>query len=138
LLWIAALWETRCELQRQAHRGETDEPTPEQMAEQTRQHEIERLFGAAQASYLAGDWAATERSLLDALRLDAADIECQLMLATLWRRTGRTVEATRRLRRLSRLDAALPWQFEIHRELGRMSESSRRGGDLHDHEEQAA
>ncbi len=117
LLWTAALWETRGELRRQAARRDPENPTPDEMAQDQQTKEIARLFCEAQTSYLAGDWAATEQLLLDILRIDRDDIECQLMLATLWRRMGRSTDALRRLRRISRLDAALPWQFEIHREI---------------------
>ena len=124
LLWIAALWETRGELRRQGARRAADGQAPEDEADARRQEEIDRLFVAAQTRYLAGDWAETEQLLLDTLRLDGDDVECQLLLATMWRHTGRPREARRRLRRLSRLDAAAPWQFEIDRELANTTETN--------------
>ena len=48
------------------------------------------------------------------LRLDRRDIEGQLLLATLWRRSGRFDEAVGQLDRLQRLEDAAPWQFEIN------------------------
>jgi tetratricopeptide (TPR) repeat protein len=117
VLWLAALWETRGELRRQAARRDGESPLPQDVADAERQAEVDRLFIAAQASYLASDWAEAEKILLDALRLERDDIECQLLLATMWRHSGRKNEAIRRLRRLSRLDAATGWQFEIQREL---------------------
>ncbi len=117
LLWAAALWETRGELRRQASRHDPESCESSQLAEVSQRAEIDELFTEAQIDYLAGDWAGAEQHLLDLLKLDRDDIECQLMLATLWRRMGRSTDAVRRLRRIARLDAALPWQFEIHREL---------------------
>mgnify|MGYP003896200177 CR=1 FL=1 len=73
----------------------------------------EQLYRDAQQVYLQGDWVATEQLLLKLLKLDDRDAEARLMLATLWRHQGRHREAVRQLDKLSRLEAADPWQHEI-------------------------
>ena len=119
-LWIAALWETRGELRRQAERrraAEEDRPDPEAQRQAAQQAEADRQLMAAQRSYLAGDWTRAERTLLELIKVNKHDIEAQLLLATLWRHLGRTRHAVRRLGRIARLDAAAPWRFEIQQEL---------------------
>jgi hypothetical protein len=73
----------------------------------------EQLFREAQQIYLRGDWVAAEQKLLKLLKLDDRDAESRLMLATLWRHQGRHREAVRQLDKLSRLEVADPWQYEI-------------------------
>jgi tetratricopeptide (TPR) repeat protein len=73
----------------------------------------EQLYRDAQQAYLRGDWVAAEQLLLKLLKLDDRDAEARLMLATLWRHQGRHREAVRQLDKLSRLEAADPWQYEI-------------------------
>jgi tetratricopeptide (TPR) repeat protein len=73
----------------------------------------EQLYRDAQRVYLQGDWVAAEQLLLKLLKLDDRDAEARLMLATLWRHQGRHREAIRQLDKLSRLEAADPWQNEI-------------------------
>ena len=73
----------------------------------------EELYRQAQHVYLQGDWVAAEQLLLKLLKLNDRDAEARLMLATLWRHQGRHREANRQLDKLSRLEAADPWQNEI-------------------------
>ena len=73
----------------------------------------EELYREAQQVYLQGDWVAAEQLLLKLLKLNDRDAEARLMLATLWRHQGRHLEANRQLDKLSRLEAADPWQNEI-------------------------
>jgi len=119
-LWLAALWETRGELKRQAERKRAEaenrtDPLEIQQAEIEEQNN--RQLAAAQRLYLAGDWVGTERTLLPLTKADKQDIEAHLLLATVWRRQGREKEATRRLHWLTRLEAAARWRFEIESEL---------------------
>ncbi len=119
-LWIAALWETRGELRRQAERrkaAEEDRPDPQAERLAKQQAEADQQLMAAQRSYLAGDWIAAERTLLELIKVNKNDIEAQLLLATLWRHLGRNRHAVRRLGRIARLDAATSWQYEIEQEL---------------------
>lgn len=120
-LWLAALWETRGELRRQAAKRRAQaEEGPDPDAE--RQAEADRQFMAAQRLYLAGDWTQTERKLLELIKANKQDVEAQLLLATVWRHLGRTRHAERRLRKLARLEIATPWAYEIERELQLVSQ----------------
>ena len=89
----------------------------------------DKLFHDAQRQYLAGDWVRCEQQLRQLLKMDKRDVEAQLMLATLWRHLGRTEEAVRQLRRLERMEAAVPWNYEIAHEFDEIAreldESSR-------------
>ncbi|QDU54716.1 hypothetical protein Pan181_08990 [Aeoliella mucimassa] len=120
LLWLAALWETRGELRRQAERRRAEregtiDPETERLEQQ--QAEADRQLMIAQRQYLAGDWVEAERTLIDWVRNNRQDIEAQLLLATLWRHLGRSRQAVRRLQKIARLEAADKWHFEIEREL---------------------
>jgi hypothetical protein len=120
VLWLAALWETHGELRRQAERRraereERPDPETERLAGQ--QADADRQLVAAQRAYLAGDWAGAERLLLELTKTHNEDIEAHLLLATLWRHLGRSRYASRRLKRIARLDAARAWRYEIEREL---------------------
>lgn len=86
------------------------------------------LFIQAQAEYLRGHWFEAEALLDKVLRTDQRDVDAQLMLATLYRRTGRIREARRRLRTLQRKEGAEKWQMEIDRELGNL-ERRKSSGD---------
>ena len=80
------------------------------------QERIDAWFSAAQRSYLAGDSVAAEKTIQQILKLDAADVEARLLLATMWRRQGRCNEAGQQLDRLQKLEAAAAWQREIEQE----------------------
>ena len=122
VIWLAAVIETRFELRRIAasrqQSGDCADSGVDGTLEADQEEGIpaDELFRQAQAAYLRGDWLAAERSLLDLLRLDRRDIEGQLLLATLWRHSGRFDEAVGQLDRLQRLEDAAAWQFEINRE----------------------
>ena len=66
--------------------------------------------------YLKGEWLETEQTLARLLRRNPRDADAGLLLATLWRHTGRLDEAARQLDRLECLDAAVKWAVEIGRE----------------------
>lgn len=72
--------------------------------------------------YLKGNWFEAERTLVDLLRRQPRDVEAGLMLATLWRHTGRLDEADRQLDRLERLDSAAGWTWEIRQERRRITQ----------------
>lgn len=119
-IWLAALWETRCELRRIAARRKLEAEgvdTTQLPAETADRERCDNLFRQAQSEYLAGDWLATEKTLQELLHHDRRDVEAQLLLATLWRHSGRIDEAGRQLERLSRLEDAAMWRFEINREM---------------------
>jgi hypothetical protein len=75
------------------------------------------LFPAALGEYLQGNWVTAEQTLQRLLRRSPDDAEARLLLATLWRRTGRRQEAEGALAHLQRLAAGVRWQLEIRREL---------------------
>ena len=74
------------------------------------------LFLCAQTEYLRGDWYAAEAALERLLRVTPQDVDARLLLATVYRRTGRFELARKQLRRLARTGAA-KWGLEIRREL---------------------
>ena len=76
------------------------------------------LFIQAQAEYLKGHWFEAETLLRQLLRHCSRDVDVLLMLATLYRRTGRYDEAANQLDRLDRLDEAFKWRWEIAQERG--------------------
>ncbi len=75
----------------------------------------EDLFRRAQREYLIGNWVKAEQLLTHLIRLNARDVDAQLMLASLLRRTGQLTEASGRLRRLEATDGAEKWRSEIKR-----------------------
>jgi len=76
----------------------------------------EDLFVRAQAEYLNRHWLEAEELLHELLAEREQDAEARLMLATLYRHTGRTAEAADCLMRLERMDAGQRWRVEIVRE----------------------
>ena len=74
------------------------------------------LFNRAQREYLKGHWSETESLLKRRLKQTERDIEANLLLATLFRRTGRHVEAVEQLSLLEKFDDSVHWNFEIDRE----------------------
>jgi hypothetical protein len=102
-LWLAGLWRNFRQL-------------PELLIPAGPPAPAEDLFPAAQAEYLKGHWFEAEALLARQLQSSPEDAECRLLLATLLRRTGRTQEAQRQLRRLAQCDAAGKWRLEIEQE----------------------
>jgi hypothetical protein len=112
--WLAGWWQYRRQrLDEGAASAESEESNTESSTVGLASEPREQLFREAQQVYLRGDWVAAEQRLLKLLKLDDRDAEARLMLATLWRHQGRHREATRQLDKLSRLEAADPWQYEI-------------------------
>jgi hypothetical protein len=74
------------------------------------------LFVQAQQEYLSRDWFEAESLLQQILKLNEDDVDARLMLATLYRRTGRTEDAEGCLSRLERMEGAGKWALEIARE----------------------
>jgi hypothetical protein len=94
------------------------------------------LLARAQQEYLTGDWFETETLLQQILKDDCDDVDARLMLATLYRRTGRLEEAAVCLGQLERMERADKWSLEISRErnllsdLGSKSETDRNGSSV--------
>lgn len=76
----------------------------------------EDLFIRAQAEYLNRHWLEAEELLHELLAQQDQDAEARLMLATLYRHTGRLAEAGECLQRLARMDGGQRWGLEIARE----------------------
>jgi thioredoxin-like negative regulator of GroEL len=76
----------------------------------------EETYAEALDHYLKGNWFEAEHALAQVLRRNPRDLDAGLMLATLFRHTGRIDEAERQLQRLERLEGSQKWQFEIGRE----------------------
>lgn len=77
-------------------------------------------FAEATVHYLRGEWFEAECILADLLRQNPRDVDAGLMLATLWRHTGRFSEAERQLSRLQLLDESRKWTMEIYQEKQRL------------------
>ena len=74
------------------------------------------LFNRAQREYLRGHWSESESLLKRRLEQTERDIEASLLLATLYRRTGRLDEANGQLEQLKKFDDSVHWSFEMDRE----------------------
>mgnify|MGYP000446549427 CR=1 FL=1 len=81
-------------------------------------------FQEALEHYLRGDWFKTERLLFAILKANPEDVEARLLLATLFRHTGRRDEARSELQRLAEIPGASAWQWEIGRELALLANGS--------------
>jgi hypothetical protein len=77
---------------------------------------VEDLFRQAQTEYLSKDWFEAEKLLQQVLGRSEHDADARLLLATLYRHTGRSDEARQCLTRLECMDKADRWTLEIARE----------------------
>jgi len=77
----------------------------------------EAWYASGVEEYLKGNWFEAEVAFGRLLHRDARDVEARLMLATLFRHTGRNEEARAHLVDLQRLAEADKWRQEIRREL---------------------
>jgi len=78
--------------------------------------EHDTLFVRAQAEYLRGHWFEAETLIGQLLDQQNSDVDAQLMLATLYRRTGRIEDGQSKLQELERMDGAEKWALEMARE----------------------
>ncbi len=76
----------------------------------------EDSFALAMDHYLKGNWFEAEYLLSGLLAANPRDVDAGLMLATLWRHTGRLDEALEGLARLERCEDAKKWLWEIGQE----------------------
>jgi hypothetical protein len=81
-------------------------------------------FGEALDHYLKGDYYQAEHVLVGLLERNLRDVEARLMLATLFRHTGRTEEATRELDTLAHFEDAAKWELEIANERALLAEKN--------------
>ncbi|MEQ8787782.1 MAG: tetratricopeptide repeat protein [Pirellulaceae bacterium] len=96
------------------------------------------LFPQAQGEYLKGHWFEAESLLAKQLRTSPEDADSRLMLATLYRRTGRTPDARKELRRLERCEAAPKWRFEIEQEKQLLDQRDQREKEEQQNEQEPA
>lgn len=76
----------------------------------------DRLFIEAQTEYLKGNWERTQLLLERQLGRFPRDASSRLLLATMYRRTGKLGQSQLQLDELEKIDQSKPWQFEIARE----------------------
>lgn len=88
--------------------------------------DAEDLLAGAQGEYLRGNWIEAELRLLKLLGRKPRDLEARLLLATLYRHTGRLAEAAAELAHLERFEATVQWRWEIGRERKRLDELAAR------------
>lgn len=81
------------------------------------------LFPAALAEYLQGNWFAAEQRCRELIEQRGDDVEARLLLATLLRHTGRSVEARAALDALAKFDGGAKWALEIAHERERLDEA---------------
>ena len=86
-------------------------------------------LAAAQTAYLRGHWIEAEQMLRKIIDVQPRDVESRLLLASLYRHTGRVTEATVELRHLERMESAVKWQWEIAQERGRIAERASEAND---------
>jgi Flp pilus assembly protein TadD len=86
------------------------------------------LFSQGISEYLKGNWFEAERHFREILKHDRQDAEAHLMLATLFRHTGRPAEARQKLSELKRLPGGPKWELEIQREWEASSAPARAAG----------
>lgn len=100
--WVAAIWRGRKALQ-EIRIGAGDRAPQD-------------LFIEAQREYLSRHWFEAEQLLVELLATHERDADAHLMLAAVYRHTGRVAEAAERLTKLERLDGAAKWTLEISQE----------------------
>lgn len=88
------------------------------------------LLRQAQSEYLIENWEACESNLKRLLRANPQDVEAQLTLATVYRRTQRSAEAHAGLRQLDSWEEADKWRSEIRREREWLNRAGATTGDL--------
>lgn len=115
VVWVLAWIEGRADWRRLVAKLSAGDASP------TPAPSSDELFVEAQAAYLAGDWVATEQTLLSLLRDHPRDAEARLLLATLWRHEDRLDAAADQLHRLALLESAEPWRQEIAQERERIA-----------------
>jgi len=99
-------------------RSSTGRPSNEEQAEDDLQVEVydDDLFELAQQEYLKQNWYEAETLLRKIVQACESDIHARLMLAALYRHTGRREEAEAELNRAARSEGSEQWEFEIQQQ----------------------
>ena len=109
-IWLAGIaWTWRQERYAAASMTANAPPNPSSPAED--------LFSVATREYLQGNWVAAHEKLAQLLAKNENDVQARLLLASVYRRTDRIPEARAELQRLTKMERAAAWQFEIDHEL---------------------
>lgn len=80
-------------------------------------------FGEAHAQYLRGHWIDAESLLTECLDVESRDPPALLLLAGIYRHTGRPEAAAAALDQLDRMEAAQGWWLERRAERARLARS---------------
>ncbi len=77
-------------------------------------------FAEAQAAYLRGEWSEAEGLLTDVLAIEPRDPPALLLLAGVYRHTGRLEAAALLMNEIRRLEVADSWWLEVQAESRRL------------------
>lgn len=78
------------------------------------------LFPEAQLAYLRGEYALAEKALTSCLNVEPRDPPALLMLAAVYRHTGRTTACDVLLTEIGKLEVADHWNLEYSAEVARL------------------
>lgn len=107
--WIVGCWGNV-----RTQRGLRDRP--ELRDDENRQNQQD-LFIQAQAEYLRGHWGESQALLEQLIDRAPSDVEAQLLLASVFRRSRRIDQSRRQLLGIERLEDAKRWHREVQHEL---------------------
>jgi tetratricopeptide (TPR) repeat protein len=113
VFWVYGLWQGG--RQTWAAAGDTDG------------QDDQDLFIRAQSQYLRGHWVEAQQLLEQLIRREPGDVEAQLLLASVYRRSHRIDLSRRQLRQVLDCPGAGKWRFEIGREIASLENSSASG-----------
>lgn len=92
--------------------------------------EAEQSFRLAQESYLQGSYFEAEQHLLKNLAINEADTESALLLASVYRRSGKFLEALETLAQLQLKERSERWMTEILVEKDKVLRSKRQSASV--------
>lgn len=92
--------------------------------------EAERSFRLAQENYLQGSYFEAEQQLLKNLAINEADIESALLLASVYRRSGKFSESLETLAQLQLKERSDRWMTEILVEKEKVLRSKRQSSSV--------
>jgi len=119
LVWLAVVIAWLVGFGRPSAWGSVGQPT-------SRFDPDDRRFQAALDHYLKANWFEAETALKQLLEDEPRDLDARLMLATLYRHTGRLDEAAEELEALRLFEGTHKWELEIRQEWELVSEARAR------------
>ena len=105
--WVVSAWNSHRELMR--------------LAELPKSQQLDGWYLEAQRDYLRGHWIEAEARLRRVLEHAAGDVEARLLLAAVYRRSGRRDEALEQLRELTFHPRGERWRAERELEARRLA-----------------